>query len=210
MAFIVHMLVSFMPPLPADPAQQSKACTNEQKLISNQQILDQLSAAWLFCFAADPSSRYSIVPSTGAALLLVSHVDRSNFGLTLDFGHLLLAGENPAQSVALVGQAGKLYGLQLNDAHVKLGAEDGLSFASVNVVAAMEMIRWLQMLRFDGHIYFDTFPQVEDPVQEARQNIDRFKTLWGRVISLAGLGMNNFAESEASDGLGTLQGLFKV
>jgi len=206
------MLVSFMPPLPADPAQQSKACTNEQKLISNQQILDQLSAAWLFYFAADPSSRYSIVPSTGAAMLLVSHVDRSNFGLTLDFGHLLLAGENPAQSVALVYQAGKLYGLQLSDAHVKLlGAEDGLTVPSVNGVAAkMEMIRWLQMLRFDGHIYFDSFPhQVEDPVQEARQNIDRFKEQWARVISLAGLGINNFYESEASDGLGALQRLFK-
>ena len=31
-------------------------------------------------------------------------VDRPNFGLTLDFGHCLMAGENPAQSVAMVGQ----------------------------------------------------------------------------------------------------------
>lgn len=43
--------------------------------------------------------------------------------LTLDVGHLLMAGENPAQAAAMVGAAGKLYGLQLNDAHVKLGAE---------------------------------------------------------------------------------------
>lgn len=34
-----------------------------------------------------------------------------------------MAGENPAQAVALVGAAGKLFGMQLNDAHVKLGAE---------------------------------------------------------------------------------------
>lgn len=32
--------------------------------------------------------------------------------LTLDMGHMLLAGENPAQSVALVAAAGKLFGLQ--------------------------------------------------------------------------------------------------
>ena len=31
-------------------------------------------------------------------------IDRSNFGLTLDFGHCLMAGENPAQAVALVGK----------------------------------------------------------------------------------------------------------
>lgn len=42
-------------------------------------------------------------------------MDRKNFGLTLDFGHLITCGENPAQSVAMVGKAGKLFGVQLND-----------------------------------------------------------------------------------------------
>ena len=40
-------------------------------------------------------------------------VDRANFGLTLDIGHMLMAGENPAQSVAMVGSAGKLFGVQV-------------------------------------------------------------------------------------------------
>ena len=31
-------------------------------------------------------------------------IDRGNFGLTLDFGHCLMAGENPAQAVAMVGK----------------------------------------------------------------------------------------------------------
>eukprot|EP00775_Hariotina_reticulata_P004956 gene4956-5197_t len=154
----------------------------------------------------DASSRFSVVPSTGAALLLVSHVDRSNFGLTLDFGHLLLAGENPAQSVATVGQAGKLFGLQLNDAHVRLGAEDGLAFASVNVLASMEMLRWLQRVGYDGHVYFDTFPEVEDPVQEAEFNIGRFKELWFRAARLAAVGIDHFAKEH--NGLGAMQLLF--
>lgn len=70
-----------------------------------------------------------------------------------------MAGENPAQSVALVGQAGKLFGLQLNDAHVKLGAEDGLAFGAVNPTMALELVRWIQRVGYDGHIYFDTFPR---------------------------------------------------
>ena len=53
----------------------------------------------------DENTRYFVVPSTGAALLLARDVDRPNFGLTLDIGHMLMAGENPAQSVALVGSA---------------------------------------------------------------------------------------------------------
>ena len=63
----------------------------------------------------DENTRFFTVPSTGAAMLLVHQVCRDNFGLTLDFGHLLMCGENPAQSVAMVGRAGKLFGVQLND-----------------------------------------------------------------------------------------------
>ena len=51
-------------------------------------------------------------------------------GLTLDVGHCLAAGENPAQSAALVGSRGKLFGVQLNDGYTRLGAEDGLMFGS--------------------------------------------------------------------------------
>lgn len=48
----------------------------------------------------DEATRFAAVPSTGAALLLARDVARPNFGLTLDLGHLLMAGENAAQSVA--------------------------------------------------------------------------------------------------------------
>jgi sugar phosphate isomerase/epimerase len=80
----------------------------------------------------DAATRFSIVPNTAAALLLLRDVNAPNLGLTLDLGHLLLAGENPGQSVAAVAAAGRLWGLHLNDAHVRLGAEDGLPFGSVN------------------------------------------------------------------------------
>ena len=36
--------------------------------------------------------RFFIVPSTGAAILLMNEVNRDNFGLTIDFGHCLMAG----------------------------------------------------------------------------------------------------------------------
>ena len=51
----------------------------------------------------DENTRFFAVPSTGAALLLVKDIDRPNMGLTIDVGHCLAAGENPAQSVAMVG-----------------------------------------------------------------------------------------------------------
>jgi sugar phosphate isomerase/epimerase len=98
--------------------------------------------------ATDEAARWSLVPSTGAALLLVRQVGRPNFGLTLDAGHMLLAGENPAQSVALAGDS--LFGLHLNDAAVRLGAEDGLALASVGGAAALELVRWLHRVNYTG------------------------------------------------------------
>ena len=65
--------------------------------------------------------------------------------------------------------------MQLNDAHVKLGAEDGLAFGAINSIMAMELVHWLKKVNYDGHIYYDTFPRKEDPVREAENNIRRFK-----------------------------------
>ena len=106
----------------------------------------------------DENTRWFAVPSTGAALQLVDEIGRPNMGLTLDIGHCLMAGENPAQSVAMVGRKDKLFGVQCNDGYGRLGAEDGLMFGSVNPRMALEFCLWLQKVGYDGHIYFDTFP----------------------------------------------------
>jgi hypothetical protein len=109
---------------------------------------------------------------------MVQEVNRPNFGLTLDVGHMLMSGENPGQSIAMVGRAGKLFGIQLNDGYTRLAAEDGLMFGSVHPRMALEIMYQLQKTNFTGHIYFDTFPQRSDPIKEAEYNIRRVKTFW--------------------------------
>jgi len=126
----------------------------------------------------DENTRFFTVPSTGAALLLVKEIDRPNMGLTLDMGHMLMAGENPGQSIAMVGD--KLFGIQLNDGYTRLAAEDGMMFGSVHPSMALEAIYQLQQIKagFRGHLYFDTFPQRTDPVLEAEFNIQKVKDFW--------------------------------
>uniref|UniRef100_A0A7S0WT08 Ribokinase n=1 Tax=Chlamydomonas leiostraca TaxID=1034604 RepID=A0A7S0WT08_9CHLO len=137
----------------------------------------------------DPASRFSFVPNTAAALLLARDVDRSSFGLVLDTGHLLMGGENMAASVAMVMDAGKLAGLHLNDGHTRLGAEDGLVFGSVHAAGAQELVYWLRARGYRGHVYFDTFPLNEDPVQEAELNIQAFKSMWAKAGRLEQAGI---------------------
>lgn len=132
----------------------------------------------------DENTRFFTVPSTGAALLLVKEIDRPNMGLTLDMGHMLMAGENPAQSIAMVGD--KLFGIQLNDGYTRLAAEDGMMFGSVHPAMALEAIYQLQQIKggFQGHLYFDTFPQRTDPVKEGEFNIQRVKDFWRAASSM--------------------------
>jgi sugar/nucleoside kinase (ribokinase family)/sugar phosphate isomerase/epimerase len=126
----------------------------------------------------DENTRFFTVPSTGAALLLAAEVDRPNFGLTLDVGHMLMSGENPGQSIAMACRANKLFGVQLNDGYTRLAAEDGLIFGSVHPSMALEVMYQLRRGNFKGHVYFDTFPQRSDPVREAEYNIRRVKAFW--------------------------------
>eukprot|EP00536_Pseudo-nitzschia_multiseries_P014831 jgi/Psemu1/262456/estExt_Genewise1Plus.C_7730007 len=126
----------------------------------------------------DENTRFFTVPTTGAALLLVDDIDRENMGLTLDVGHMLMAGENPGQSIAMVGRRGKLFGVQLNDGFTRLAAEDGLMFGSVHPSMALEIMYQLYRTKFAGHFYFDTFPQRTDPILEAECNIRRVKRFW--------------------------------
>ncbi|KAL7527556.1 hypothetical protein ACHAWF_002227, partial [Thalassiosira exigua] len=126
----------------------------------------------------DENTRFFAVPSTGAAILLVREVDRPNMGLTLDVGHMLMSGENPGQSIAMAGRRAPLFGVQLNDGYTRLAAEDGLMFGSVHPSMALEAMYQLRKVGFEGHLYFDTFPQRTDPVKEAEWNIRRAKELW--------------------------------
>ncbi|MBN1640789.1 MAG: sugar phosphate isomerase/epimerase [Anaerolineae bacterium] len=62
----------------------------------------------------DPRTR-CLFASAGETLAFCQSVGAANLGVTLDIGHALLAGERPAQSVALLARAGKLFYVHLND-----------------------------------------------------------------------------------------------
>ena len=151
----------------------------------------------------DENTRFFTVPSTGAAVLLVNEINRDNMGLTLDVGHMLMSGENPAQSIALAGK--KLFGVQLNDGYTRLAAEDGLMFGSVHPTMALECIYYLQKIGFQGHLYFDTFPQRTDPVKECEYNIQRVKEFWRAAKYMRDMGVEKTGGIMSShDALGAL------
>lgn len=124
---------------------------------------------------------YSILPNAATTLLAIADIGAPNMGVTLDFAHVLFAGEIPAFAAALVSRRTRILGLHLNDGWGK--RDDGLMVASVNLRATLELIWKLRREHFNGAYYFDTFPDASgmDPVDEAEVNI---KTV-NRLVAIA-------------------------
>jgi xylose isomerase len=123
---------------------------------------------------AEPRAR-TLLSTTGSVLALIAEAGRDNLAVTLDFAHMLMARENPAQSVAVCLAQGRLKGVQLNDGWG--AADDGLVLGSVNPVQTLEALFYLLRDGYAGTYYFDTDPIRENPVRECETNIARTKHL---------------------------------
>lgn len=122
---------------------------------------------------------FSLMPDIGTNLLALRELGRANTGITLDFCHVLFAGEIPAQSAQLAGRYSRILGVHLNDGYGK--RDDGLMVGSVHPMQTLELFVELDRQGFDGVIYFDTFPDHGglDPVAEAAVNVMMAERLRG-------------------------------
>jgi len=123
---------------------------------------------------AEPRAR-TLLSTTGSVLALIDETRCENLSVTLDFAHLLMAHENPAQSIAMCLAQGRLKGLQLNDGWG--AADDGIALGSVSLVQTLEAFFYLLRDGYTGTYYFDTDPVRENPVRECETNIARTKQL---------------------------------
>ena len=127
---------------------------------------------------------FALMPDLATNLLALKEVNRKNTGITLDFAHVLYAGEIPAQSAQLAARHSRLLGVHLNDGYGK--RDDGLMAGSVHPMQTLELFVELARQNHTGVIYFDTFPDHSglDPVAEATTNIlmaDRFRAIAARL-----------------------------
>ena len=135
---------------------------------------------------AEPRGR-TLLNTTGAVMKMISDVGRANVGVTLDFGHLLMAKENPAQSAALCLSENKLFGLQLNDSHG--AADDGLLVGSIHTTETVELCYYLAKYGYKGTYYFDTDPVREDPIRSINYNSVVLTILINSDMTNSGMGL---------------------
>ena len=129
---------------------------------------------------------FSLMPDIATNLLAIKELGRTNTGITLDFCHVLFAGEIPAQSAQLAGRYSRILGVHLNDGYGK--RDDGLMVGSVHPMQTLELFVELDRQAYDGVIYFDTFPDHSglNPVAEAAAKVvmtDRLRATAKRLSS---------------------------
>lgn len=133
---------------------------------------------------------FALMPDMASTLLALRDLDRRNLGVTLDFAHVLYAGEMPAQAAEMALRHSRILGVHLNDGYGK--RDDGLMAGTVHPVQTVELFVALMRGGYDGVIYFDTFPDHSglNPVDEARENIrltERLRAVAARLAQDAAL-----------------------
>lgn len=129
---------------------------------------------------------WSILPDMATTLHAIRDIARPNLGVTLDFCHMLFAGEMPAKSAALAARHCRIMGVHLNDGYAK--RDDGLIAGTVHPIQTVELFWTLDRLGYDGVIYFDTFPDHGgmNPVEESRANLALTERLRAVATQLRG------------------------
>ena len=119
------------------------------------------------------------ISTAGTALVIVQEVGMDNVGCTVDYGHALMAQEDPGMAVALLQRYGKLFNVHFNDAW---GAwDDDMIVGSVNPNLTLEFLYYCRKTGYEGWYGLDMFPYREDGGAAAQISLDNLRALWAKL-----------------------------
>ncbi len=124
---------------------------------------------------ADPHI-YEYVSTAPKALCICNEVNLPNMGIILDYGHALVAGENPAESVSLINRYKRLFHVHLSDNYCK--TDDDFMPASLSVWRTLEFFMQLQDVGYDGYYVLDIWPPRMDGIAATKATVRRTLGMW--------------------------------
>jgi xylose isomerase len=121
--------------------------------------------------------RMSQYISTAAkAALLGAELGLPNVGAYLDYGHALIARENPADTVALLTRTKRLIGVHVNDNY---GVEDDdMMVGSIHLWTTLEFLLALDEFGYTDWISLDIVPRRESSVKACIQSLSALKNMY--------------------------------
>lgn len=105
--------------------------------------------------------KFLTVGSVGKALSLCQEIAMKNVGVAMNMAYALMSGENPAESIAFLARANKLFQVYLSECY-RLW-DDRMIPGSVHTWELLEALFYLRATKYRGYITLDMFPQRIDP-----------------------------------------------
>ncbi len=122
------------------------------------------------------------IDTTAAALLLLKDIGNPATGVTLDFGHSMYAGENPARSLMQIADSGFGYYIHINDNDARHDWD--LSSGSRHFLHFAEMLFYAKELGYDKHFTTDASPRIFDRVGYFQKHTEFANALWELIERL--------------------------
>jgi len=123
--------------------------------------------------------KYLTVSSVGKALSLCQEIAMKNVGVALNFSHALMAGENPAESIAFLSRANKLFQVYFSDCY-RLW-DDMMIPGSVNMWELLEALLYIKLSRYKNPIIIDMLPQRIDPCHACQIAVGNLSIFWKKL-----------------------------
>jgi xylose isomerase len=115
-------------------------------------------------------------------ILFLRDVGNKATGVTIDFGHALLAKENPAQVLALCEETGTDYYLHTNDNDFNFDWD--LISGSRNFLHTVEFLFYAKEYSYDKYFTADASPRIFDRVDFFTEHAEMNLALWNLVDKL--------------------------
>ena len=136
-------------------------------------------------------------------LLAIQETGVDNLGIVMDFGHSLMAGESPAESLLMINRYVKLVSAELNDNWRDW--DDDLPVASVHLFETMEYLLALRSIEWQDPLLLDQFPFRENPVAAVARSIETIEMLSEACARVDGV---ELAEAQSRQDALTVQRIY--
>jgi len=122
------------------------------------------------------------VATVGKALSLCQEIAMKNVGVAMNFSHALMAGENPAESIAFLSRSNKLFQVYFSDCY-RLW-DDMVMPGSVHMWELLETLFCLKIGKYKGYLTLDMLPQRIDPSHACQIAVGNLSIFWKKLEKL--------------------------
>jgi xylose isomerase len=126
--------------------------------------------------------KHLTVATVGKALSMCQEIAMKNVGVAMNFSHALMAGENPAESIAFLTRSNKLFQMYFSDSY-RLW-DDMMAPGTLHLWEALEALFYLKTNKFKGFMIIDILPQRMEPAHALQIAVGNLSILWKKLEKL--------------------------